>query len=82
MAEVINKIIKFVNSHYYSIDEIFQATRDYVERFSLKGYAYMQQAHYFIEKRGVGSSLSAECEGLAEKSNKIEEGENYGRSVV
>ncbi len=81
-AEVIKKMIKFVNTQDYTIEQIFQATRDYVERFSLKGYAYMQQAHYFIDKRGVGSTLSAECEGLAEKSNKKEEGKSYGRSVI
>ena len=66
-AECIRKMIKFVNSNDYSIEQIFQATRDYVERFSLKGYAYMQLAHYFIEKKGVGSSLNAECEGLTER---------------
>ncbi len=81
-AEVIKKMIKFVNTHDYSLEQIFQATRDYVERFSFKGYAYMQLAHYFIEKRGVGSSLSAECEGLAEKSPIKKEGKDYGRSVV
>ncbi len=80
-AEITKKMIKFVNTHNYSIEQIFQATRNYVERFSLKGYAYMQQAHYFIEKRGVGSTLSAECEGLAENSNHKEKGNNYGRSV-
>ena len=82
-AEVLKKMIKFANTHPYSLDQIFQATRDYVERFSLKGYAYMQLAHYFIEKRGVGSTLSAECEGLAEKSPEPKEkGKDYGRSVV
>jgi len=80
-AEVIKKMIKFVNTHDYTLEQIFQATRDYVDRFSLKGYAYMQQAHYFIEKRGVGSTLSAECEGLTEKSNNKEEGGSYGRSI-
>lgn len=82
-AEVIKKMIKFVNTHDYSLQQIFQATRDYVERFSLKGYAYMQLAHYFIEKRGVGSTLSSECEALSEKSsNTKEEGKDYGRSIV
>ena len=82
-AEVITKMIKFVNTHDYTLEQIFQATRDYVERFSLRGYAYMQQAHYFIQKRGVGSTLSAECEGLAEKSSNTKgEEKDYGRSVV
>ena len=81
-AEVIKKMIKFVNTHDYTIEQIFQATKDYVERFSLKGYAYMQLAHYFIEKKGVGSTLSAECEGLADKSSNKGEEQNYGRSIV
>ena len=81
-AEVVKKMIKFVNTHDYTIEQIFQATKDYVERFSLKGYAYMQLAHYFIEKKGVGSTLSAECEGLADKSSNKGEEQNYGRSIV
>jgi len=82
-AECIIKMIKFVNTHDYTLEQIFQATRDYVERFSQKGYAYMQLAHYFIQKKGVGSTLSAECEGLAENSsNTKEEGKDYGRSVI
>ena len=82
-AECIKKMIKFVNSNDYSIEQIFQATKDYVERFSLKGYAYMQLAHYFIEKKGVGSSLNAECEGLTERtSNNKGEEINYGRSII
>jgi hypothetical protein len=79
----LTKMIKFVNTHDYTVDQIFQATTDYVERFSLKGYAYMQLAHYFIEKKGVGSTLSAECEGLAEKSSNAKvEGNNYGREII
>ena len=82
-AEVTQKMIKFVNTQDYTLEQIFKATRDYVERFSLRGYAYMQQAHYFIQKRGVGSTLSAECEGLAEKSSNTKgEEKDYGRSVV
>ena len=80
-GEVTKKMIKFVNTYDYSIEQIFQATRYYVDRFSQKGYAYMQQAHYFIEKRGAGSTLNAECEGLSDvKSNKEEN--TYGRSVI
>lgn len=82
-AACLTKMIKFVNTHDYTLEQIFEATRDYVERFSLKGYAYMQLAHYFIDKKGVGSTLSAECEGLAEKSsnNKGEE-KQYGGSII
>lgn len=80
-TEVFKKMIKFVNTQDYTTEQIFQATTDYVERFSLKGYAYMQLAHYFIDKKGVGSTLAAECEALNEREPK-EEGKDYGRSVV
>ena len=80
-AETIKKMIKFVNTNDYSIEQIFQATKDYVERFSQKGYAYMQLAHYFIEKKGVGSTLNAECEGLSDVKSKKEEN-TYGRSII
>jgi hypothetical protein len=80
-AEGLKKMIKFVNDNSYTVEQIFQATRDHVERFSLKGYAYMQQAHFFIYKQGVGSNLANECESLSERKPK-KEGEQYGRSVV
>lgn len=50
-------------------DEIFRATRVYVKKF-FPSYAYMKQAHYFIDKDGT-SSLLSEIEGLTEKSDKI-----------
>ena len=82
-ADVLNKMIKFVKDHHeYTIEEIFQATKTYVDKFSLTGYAYMQQAHYFIHKRGVGSTLSSECEGLAERSDTKQKGKEYGRSII
>lgn len=81
-AGCIQKMIKFVNDNSYTVEQIFEATKDYVERFSQKGFAYMQLAHFFIHKQGVGSTLAAECEGLSEKSNAKEEGDSYGREVV
>jgi hypothetical protein len=80
--EVIRKMTKFVASNNYTEEEIFQATRNYVERFALKGYMYMQQAHYFIEKQGAGSSLASECEALKENSNSSKSNKNYGGTVV
>jgi len=80
-AEVLKKMVKFVNSNDYSIDQIFKATKDYVERFSQKGYTYMQQAHYFINKQGVGSTLASECEGLVDDKPNEKEG-NYGGKVI
>lgn len=81
-GEVLKKMIKFVNTYKYTTEQIFQATKNYVERFSLKGYEFMQQAHYFIDKKGVGSTLNAECEGLKDDKGTKPEGSNYGGEVV
>ena len=79
--EVLKKMIKFVTAYDYSKEEIFEATKRYVERFSIRGYTYMQQAHYFIEKKDAGSSLASECETLREKPNK-EEIRIYGGTFI
>lgn len=80
--EVLKKMTKFVTLYpEYSLEEIFTATKRYVERFSIRGYNYMQQAHYFIEKKDVGSALASECENLKEtKSEK--QSPNYGGKIV
>lgn len=81
--EVLKKMIKFVDSNDYTKEEIFKATKNYVERFSLRGYNYMQMAHYFIEKQGAGSTLSSECEGLREKKEHTkDEDRGYGRKII
>lgn len=74
-------MIKFVFLYLYTREEIFEATKRYVQRFSLKNYNYMQIAHYFIEKQGVGSSLEAECESLKKDSSKPFESPKYGGDV-
>ena len=82
---VLKKMTKFVASYPYSKEEIFEATKRYVERFSFRGYSYMQQAHYFIDKKEVGSTLASECEGLKEAKSKLKQTEetiDYGRKVV
>ena len=79
--EVLKKMIKFVSLHPYSKEEIFEATKRYIERFSIRGYNYMQQAHYFIEKKDTGSNLESECENLREKPNK-EEIRIYGGTIM
>lgn len=78
--DVLKKMTKFVASHSFTKEEIFEATKRYVERFSSRGYNYMQQAHYFIEKKDSGSNLEAECESLKEvkPQNDVE----YGRTIV
>ena len=80
--EVLKKMIKFVAQYKFSREEIFEATLRYVERFSARGYMYMEQAHYFIEKKERGSSLATECESLKEQQTLQTETTNYGRRVV
>jgi len=81
-SECLKKMIKFVTHYKFSKEEIFEATRRYVERFSTRGFMYMEQAHYFIEKKDRGSSLATECESLKETQTLQPEEPNYGRSVV
>lgn len=64
--EGLKKMTKFVDTYDFTKEEIFQATKNYVDKFALKGYMYMQQAHYFIEKKDSGSTLASECEGVRE----------------
>lgn len=82
--DCLQKMTKFVNSHkQFSIEEIFQATKNYVERFKDKDYKFMRQANFFIEKRGVGSTLESECEGLRENSNiKDHKDPGYGEKML
>ena len=65
--EALKKMTKFVDLYDFTNEEIFQATKNYVDKFALKGYMYMQQAHYFIEKKDSGSTLASECEGVRER---------------
>ena len=80
-VEVLKKMLKFVTLYDFTKEEIFQATKKYVERFSVRGYNYMQQAHYFIDKKDAGSSLASECETLKE-SKPQSETTSYGRTIV
>lgn len=80
-VEVLKKMLKFVALYDFTKEEIFQATKKYVERFSVRGYNYMQQAHYFIDKKDAGSSLASECETLKE-SKPQSETTSYGRTIV
>jgi hypothetical protein len=77
----LKKMVKFVNSYPYTKEEIFQATKNYVDRFAIRGYNYMQQAHYFIDKQGVGSSLASECEDLRSSPTPKQES-GYGGEVI
>lgn len=80
--EGLKKMIKFVDSYDFTKEEIFEATRQYVQRFAIRGYNYMQQAHYFIEKKDSGSTLASECEGLKEQSDKPSKGPRHGERII
>lgn len=82
-AECITKMRKFiVRNPNITKEEIFEATERYVQRFATKGYAYMMQAHYFIQKQGVGSTLSSEIEGLVETQKLSKEEDAYGKGEL
>lgn len=81
--EGLKKMTKFVESYDFTKEEIFQATKNYVDKFAIRGYAYMQQAHYFIDKKDSGSSLAAECEGLREQGvEPVNKEPKYGERPI
>jgi hypothetical protein len=59
----------FVKETKYTKDQIFKATKSYVDEFKSRDYEYMKQAHYFIGKKDSGSSLAAYCEMQADDSD-------------
>jgi hypothetical protein len=81
--ECLKKMTKFVNSQKgITKEEIFKATKLYVERFAIRGYMYMHQAHYFIEKKDVGSTLASEIESLKEGNNNGNRETGYGERII
>ena len=81
--EALKKMTKFVDAYDFTKEEIFKATKNYVDKFALRGYMYMQQAHYFIEKKDSGSSLASECEGVREnKDLPITQRTEYGERLI
>lgn len=81
--EGLKKMIKFVDLYDFTKEEIFEATEQYVKRFAIRGYTYMQQAHYFIDKKDSGSSLASECEGIRENgTNKVTKGPRHGERII
>lgn len=70
-ADCLKKMIKFLKTRKYTKDVIFQATKNYIAEKEKVNYAYIQQAHYFIEKDGV-STLATFC---ANVNVKEEDGE-------
>jgi len=81
--EALKKMTKFVDTYDFTKEEIFQATKNYVDKFAIRGYAYMQQAHYFIDKKDSGSSLASECEGVREKGiEPVNKEPNHGERLI
>lgn len=50
----------------FTIAEIMEATKDYINQSRLKNYAFMQQAHFFVMKNNI-STLASYCEMLQDK---------------
>lgn len=64
--DCLKKMIKFLKVRKYTKKQIFEATKNYVDRKAKEDYAYMMKAEYFIEKDGV-SALSTEIENIGEE---------------
>lgn len=73
---IIKKMEWFLRNYpEFSKITILAATKLYVEQMARKGYAYMTQADYFIQKDN-GSKLAAMCEDFDTKTaNMISSGE-------
>jgi len=81
--EALKKMTKFVSVYDFTKKEIFKATKNYVDKFALRSYMYMQQAHYFIEKKDSGSSLASECENVREnKDSPVTQRNKYGERLI
>ncbi len=68
--DCLKKMIKFIKVRKYSKEQIFQATKNYIDRKAKENYAYMMRADYFIEKDGV-SALASECENINVKEEVV-----------
>ena len=75
------KLKKFLESHpHYTKEVVLEATKNYLNEQSIKGYQYTKLAPYFIGKDGL-SVLAGECEHLLETgevSDGISSIEEYG----
>lgn len=68
--QVLTNLTKFVRKHpQYSKEQIFKATKNYINRCMRTG-SYMMLAHYFINKKDVGSTLLTELENLEDNGNQ------------
>lgn len=66
----ISKMKNFVkNNPEYDKDTIIQATKNYIKEKEAAGWAYMQLAHFFIEKNKI-STLASYCDNIEEYEEK------------
>lgn len=59
--DIEKKLKAFVKKYKFTQDVILRATQNYLSRQRTQGYAYCNQAHYFISKDGI-SKLAGECD--------------------
>ena len=59
----------------FSPELILEATKQYIEERKRENYAYLMQAHYFIDKNKV-SLLASKCEELMESGTKSNTSKN------
>lgn len=67
LSDVVTKMKKFVTKYGFDKDTILAATQRYLDRQRPQGYAYCNQAIYFILKDNV-SKLASECMNTNEPS--------------
>ena len=64
--DCLKKMIKFLKVRKYTKKQIFEATKNYVDRKAKENYSYMMKAEYFIEKDNI-SALATECANIGEE---------------
>lgn len=65
-ADIEKKLKAFVKKYKFSKETILRGTESYLSRQRAQGFAYCNQAHFFVSKDGI-SKLASECE-LAERN--------------
>ena len=67
------KMNKFLIEYDYSKEDIFKATKNYIDQKRREGYGFMKTAVYFIEK-DKQSILASFCEEGSETEKEISKG--------
>lgn len=68
VADTTKKLGAFIKKYRQPKEKIIEGTKRYLERQSRNGYAYCNQAMYFISKDGI-SKLANECENTEETNS-------------